>query len=53
MPVNAAALAMLLTTTLVLWLQEMVSELVGLRCKDPDFFFSVEEGTLPIAMSSL
>ena len=38
MLVAAAAFAMLLVTTPVLWLLEMVSELVDLRCKDPDFF---------------
>jgi len=53
MPVAAVALAMLLVTTPVLWLLETVSELVDLRCKDPDFFFSCEEATLPVAMSSL
>jgi len=52
-PVTAAAFAMLLVTTPVLWLLEMASELVDLRCKVPDFFFSDEEATLPIAMSSL
>ena len=51
--VAAAALAMLLVTTLVLWLLETVSELVDLRCKDPDFFCSCEEATLLVAMSSL
>jgi len=52
-PVVAATLAMLLVTTLVLWLLEMVSELVDLRCKDPNFFFSCEEATLLVAMFSL
>jgi len=53
MPVAAVALAMLLVTTPVLWLLEMVSELADFRCKDPYFFFSCEEATLPVAMSSL
>jgi len=35
---TVVALAMLLVITPVLWLLEMVSELVDLRCKDPDFF---------------
>jgi len=48
-----AALTMLFVITLVLWLLEMVLELVDLRWKDPDFFFRCEEGTLPVAMSSL
>jgi len=52
-PVVAAPLAMLLVIIPVLWLLEMVSELVDLRCKDPDFFFKTEEVTLPVAMSSL
>jgi len=39
-PVVATALAILLVTTPVLWLLEMVSELVDLCCKDPDFSFS-------------
>jgi len=51
--VAAATLAMLLVTTLVLWLLEMVLELVDLHCKDLDFFFSGEEATLSVAMSSL
>ena len=38
-PVAAVAFAMLLVTTPVLWLLEMVSELVDLTCKDPIFFF--------------
>jgi len=51
--VAATALAMLHVTTPVLWLLETVLELVDHRCKDPDFFFSAEEATLPIAISSL
>jgi len=51
--IAAAAFTMLFVTTLVLWLLEMVSELIYLRCKDPDFFFSDEEVTLPVAISSL
>jgi len=51
--VAATAFAMLLLTTLVLWLLEMVPELVDLHCKDLDFFFSDKETTLPVAMSSL
>jgi len=52
-PVAAAALTVLLVTTPVLWLLETVLELVDFRCKDSDFFFSCEEATLPIVMSSL
>ena len=51
--VVAAALAMLLVTTPVLWLLETMSELVDLCYKGPDFFFSCEEATLLVAMSSL
>jgi len=51
--VTATALTMLLVTTPVLWLVEMMSELVDLRCKQLDFFFSDEEAILPVAMSSL
>jgi len=51
--IAVAALAMLLVTTPVLWLLEMVSVLVDFHCKDPDFFFRGEEATLPVAMSSL
>jgi len=47
------ALTMLLVTTPMLWLLETVAELVDHRCKDPGFFFSGEEATLPLAMSSL
>jgi len=51
--VAAAALAMLLVTTPALWLLETVLELVDLHYKGPDFFFSCEEVTLLVAMSSL
>jgi len=51
--VAAVALSMLLVTTPVLWLLETMTELVDLRCEDPDFFFSGEEVTLLVAMSSL
>ena len=44
--VAAATLAMLLVTTLVLWLLETTSELVDLRCKYPDFFFNGKGATL-------
>jgi len=53
MSIAATALAILLVTTLVLWLLETVSKLVDLRCKDPDFFFSCEEATLLVGMSPL
>ena len=53
MTVATAALVMLLVTTLLLWLLETVSEFVDLCCKDLDFFFSGEEKTLLVAMSSL
>jgi len=52
-PVAAVALAMLLVTTPVLLLLETVSELVDLSGKDPNFFFSYKEATLPVAMYSL
>jgi len=51
--VAAAALAMLLVITPVLWLLEMASDLLDLHCKDPDFIFRSEEVTLPVAMFSL
>jgi len=51
--VVATAFAMLFVTTPMLRLLEMVSKLVDLRCKNPDFFFNDEDATLPVAMSSL
>jgi len=51
--VVAAALGMLLVTTTMLSLLKMVSELVGLCCKDPDFFFKDGEVALLEAVSSL
>jgi len=53
MTVATATLGMLLVTTLVLWLLEIVLALVDLCCKDPNFFFRGEEATLPATISFL
>jgi len=50
---RCCSLATALVIISVLWSLEMMSELVDLRCKDPDFFFRTEKATLAVAMSSL
>jgi len=51
--VAIAVFAMLLVTTPLLSLLEIVSELVDLWCKNPNFFFKDREMALHVAISSL